>query len=144
MKKTLLATWLALAMVFCGANYAKSQDFEVPEHLRREVKSQKFEVPEHIKRYALSLYEDSRRWNEYDHVVVRISADKKLYMVTSRNGAHVRILAEKVGVEPIKHNRTYRHFDIAFTPNLKVSNFVEAIDWNKDDLITLDELSYHY
>ncbi|MCJ7615827.1 MAG: hypothetical protein MUO43_04750 [Desulfobacterales bacterium] len=82
---------------------------------------------------------------QYNHVLVKLSSDIDICMVTSRNGSHIDILAEKLGIKPIISNRKYSNYCIAFSPNnLELKQMAKELDKNDDKVISLNELSEIY
>ncbi|MFH1521978.1 MAG: hypothetical protein ABIF18_03395, partial [archaeon] len=86
MKKLLLAIGLSTFLSFNGIGYSKAQE-------------------------ASRFIENSL---DYEHVRVKLSDDIDTYMITSRNGCHVNILANYLGIDPIISNRKYSKRSIAF------------------------------
>jgi len=81
----------------------------------------------------------------YKHVLVKLARDNDTYICTSRNGAHIDILAKKLGIKPIMENREYSHSCVAFySGNLELKKMADKLDKNKDKIISLEELSEIY
>lgn len=117
--KKLLSIGLGAFLFFYGGDYSKAQEF--PER------------------------EFARNLLNYNHVLVKLSSDIDIYMVTSRNGTHINILAEKLGINPIISNRKYSNYCIAFFPNnLELKQMAKELDKNDDKVISLNELSEIY
>lgn len=113
--KKLLCIGLGAFLFFYGGDYNKAQEFSEREFTR-------------------NLLNDN-------HVLVKLSSDIDIYMVTSRNGAHINILAEKLGINPIISNRKYSNYCIAFPPNnIELKQMAKELDKNDDKVISLNEL----
>ena len=77
----------------------------------------------------------------YKHVLVKLARDIDTNICTSKNGAHINILAKKLGIKPIMENRNYSHSCVAFySGNLELKQLANKLDKNKDKIISLEEL----
>ena len=116
MKKPLLIAGLSTCLFFNGGNYAKAQEVEPAKNL-----------------------------SEYGHVLVRLSANSKYSMVTTKESEyHVETFGKYAGVDPIISNRKYSRFTVAFPDSLEIEQSASKLDKNNDRIIDLDELSDVY
>jgi hypothetical protein len=77
-------------------------------------------------------------------VLVRLSRNVDTYVVTSKNGYHIKILANRFDIKPIKSNREYSDDDVGFNSedSYILKRVAEKLDKNKDNVISVDELSW--
>ena len=75
----------------------------------------------------------------YEHVVIKLSAESKYSIITSKNGQRIHLFATKLGIEPITPNKPYSRHRVAFLHDEKIDLLAEQLDSNNDYVINLDE-----
>lgn len=97
-------------------------------------------VPKSVGKFARNLKDSPLNDKP---VLVRLSRNVDTYVVTSKNGYHLNILANKGGIEPIDSNREYSNYDIGFysLDDRQLRKLSIKLDKDKNKVISLDELS---
>jgi len=117
MKNLLLIAGLSTYLFFHRINYSKAQGIHTP----------------------------TESSSDYEHIKVKLSSDIDKYIITSRNGTHVKILADYLGITPMMSNMGCSECLFAFHPNNpELEQLATKLDTNKDGTINLEELSSIY
>lgn len=129
---------MLVPLILCRGDFtatANSQGKENNSKTMEEI----LKVPDSVKSFARSL-SDSPLGDK--PVLVRLSRNVGVYIVTSKNGYHLNVFANKLGIRPIAEGG-YSNYVIGFysTDDRILKRAAQKFDRNRDKVISLEELS---
>ena len=132
--KLIATAGIGIPLVFYGCSPGISTK-ENPRSFQRSL-----EVPESVRVYQRNLTDSPLNDKP---VLVRLSEDVDTYIVTSRNGYHLNVLAEYAGIESRKSGEYLFDFDVGFSSiyDRQLRRASNNLDTNNDRVIDLSELS---
>jgi|TARA_B100002003_G_C14143171_1_gene549640 hypothetical protein len=138
-KKLLLSIGISIPLVFNSGDYnllAKETNKPKQNKTIEDI----LRVPESVKRFKNALCDSPL---DDKPVLVRLSRDVDTYIVTSKNGYHLNVLANKIGIKPNKLFKDYFNYDIGFSSkyNYLLKKISKKFDKNNDKVINISELS---
>ena len=139
-KNLLLSIGCSIPLVLSGGDYNLLAQ-ETDKIRNNKTIEEVLGVPESVKRFKESLSDSPLNDKP---VLVRLSRNVDTYVVTSKNGYHIKILANRFDIKLIKSNREYSDDDVGFysEDSYILKRVAEKLDKNKDNVISVDELSW--
>ncbi|MEK6757797.1 MAG: hypothetical protein AABX88_01585 [Nanoarchaeota archaeon] len=136
--KLITVIGLGIPLIFNSGNYNLSAQETIKPEQNKTIE-EILGVPESVKRFKDALCDSPLNDKP---VLVRLSRDIDTYVVTSKNGYHLNVLANKLGVKPIKIDRDYLDYDLGFysADSSKLKNISREMDKNQDKVISISEL----